>query len=250
MLRKIALYSGFTLSGAKSFLVAFLRLKFIGLIKFLLGFRKYKLYSTDCREYILEPHLNDNTAKTKVSKYYFYQDVWGFETILDLRPKNIVDIGASHVLVGMLSKITNVESLDVRPLDVSLKSLKAVYGDITNLPYINESVELLNSLCVLEHIGLGRYGDKIDSGGFRRACEEISRVLKPGGHLVLSVPVGKPIIVFNAHRVFSKKEFLSYFSGFEIIREVYCTPEYSESIQQEKLVNGKHHVYCVCLKKI
>ena len=57
---------------------------------------------------------------------------------------------------------------------------------------------------MLEHIGLGRYGDQIDPQGTEKAAAELQRVLAPGGDLYLSVPIEKESrVYFNAHRAFS-----------------------------------------------
>ena len=40
----------------------------------------------------------------------------------------------------------------------------------------------------LEHIGLGRYGDKVDPMGDIRAMNELARVTAPGGNLLIAVP--------------------------------------------------------------
>lgn len=80
----------------------------------------------------------------------------------------------------------------------------------------------MSSICVLEHIGLGRYGDKIDAQGTENAIKEIKRVLKPFGNLYISVPVSNQnIVYFNAHRVFSKNYILTLFKNFKLIEEKY-----------------------------
>jgi hypothetical protein len=48
---------------------------------------------------------------------------------------------------------------------------------------------------VLEHIGLGRYGDPIDSEGDLKVILELKRVLSTDGNFILVVPIGKPKVV-------------------------------------------------------
>ena len=42
----------------------------------------------------------------------------------------------------------------------------------------------------LEHIGLGRYGDKLDPDGWSKALASLAQLLQPQGILLLSVPIG------------------------------------------------------------
>jgi len=67
----------------------------------------------------------------------------------------------------------------------------------------------LSCLHALEHFGLGRYGDPLDYEGHLRGLENLYRILRPGGKLYLSVPIGPQRIEFNAHRVFSVVHLLS-----------------------------------------
>jgi len=70
---------------------------------------------------------------------------------------------------------------------------------------------------VVEHIGLGRYGDPLDPKGDLRAFEELRRVLKPGGALLLVVPVGAPVIRFNAHRIYSLEQITTNFFDSDLV---------------------------------
>jgi hypothetical protein len=68
----------------------------------------------------------------------------------------------------------------------------------------------------VEHIGLGRYGDPLDAEGDLKAIRELSRVTAPGGNLLFVVPIGQPKIMFNAHRIYSYRQILEYFSGLKL----------------------------------
>jgi hypothetical protein len=41
-------------------------------------------------------------------------------------------------------------------------------------------------------------------------------VLAPGGDLYFSLPVGKPRVAFNAHRIHAPEEILAYFNGLSL----------------------------------
>ena len=76
----------------------------------------------------------------------------------------------------------------------------------------------------IEHIGLGRYGDAIDPDGDLKAIGELNRVLAAGGSLLFVVPVGRPRVVFNAHRIYSYEQVLRYFPDLTL-RECALIPD-------------------------
>mgnify|MGYP001801026846 FL=1 len=155
---------------------------------------------------------------------YFYQDTWAFEQIAKISPSHHIDVGSHHKFVAFLSKIFPVTMVDIRPLSLALASLQFKQGAILQLPFEDSSVESLSSLCVVEHIGLGRYGDELDALGSEKAVSELCRVLRPNGHLYISVPVNDVNkIFFNAHRAFEEKYFEQLLSSCEIIDRKYIS---------------------------
>ena len=73
-----------------------------------------------------------------------------------------------------------------------------------------ECTDSLSCLHALEHFGLGRYGDPISFEGYLMGFKNISLMLKKGGKLYFSVPMGKQRIEFHAHRIFSLKYLLKF----------------------------------------
>jgi len=163
------------------------------------------------------PCVNEKTNLTHFDAHYFYQDIWAFKKIQSIVPKSHVDVGSRIDFIGFLTAITNVTFIDIRPLNAKLENFISKEGDILNIPYRTGTVESLSCLHVAEHIGLGRYGDPLDPLGTQKACAELSRVLAPSGNLYFSVPVGKPRLCFNAHRIHSVKKILEYFKNLELI---------------------------------
>lgn len=90
-------------------------------------------------------------------------------------------------------------------------------GDILKLPFASESIESLSSLHVVEHIGLGRYGDPINPDGTRLALSELQRVLAVGGHLYLGLPIGRARVCFNAHRIFKPSSILDLLPELKLV---------------------------------
>jgi len=165
----------------------------------------------------LFPILYEKTASTSFDPHYFYHSIWAFKRILKNKPEQHVDVGSSYQLVGLLSIITKITFIDIRPIKAHIKNLYCKKGDILNLPYKNNSIRSLSCLHVAEHIGLGRYGDLIDPEGTKKACKELSRILAVGGLLYFSLPIGKDRICFNAHRIHSPKTIIKYFKDLKLM---------------------------------
>jgi hypothetical protein len=68
----------------------------------------------------------------------------------------------------------------------------------------------LSCLHTIEHFGLGRYTDPIDVDGHVKGINNLVNLVKIGGRLYISFPIGKQDEVhFNAHRVFHPKSILA-----------------------------------------
>ena len=80
---------------------------------------------------------------------------------------------------------------------------------------------------VVEHIGLGRYGDPLDATGDLKAMKELARVVAPGGTLLLVCPVGRPRVVFNAHRIYSVEQISASFPEFALAEFALISDGYS-----------------------
>jgi SAM-dependent methyltransferase len=166
--------------------------------------------------------LGDATATTGFDPHYVYQLVWALERIGRASPDAHVDVASQVDLVSVLTITTPVVAVDIRPLLLSLDRYSPVRGSLDGLPFATGSVPSLSCLHVLEHIGLGRYGDAVDPAGTASACAELARVVAPGGALLVSVPVGRPRTCFNAHRVLDAEAFPALFpdcslAGFALV---------------------------------
>lgn len=187
--------------------------------RFFYNFWDYRKQST--RERIpwldLYPCLQDNARQTAVDSHYFHIGAWAASRIFRTAPDSHVDIASSNQFVGMLTAFTDVVFVDIRPLNVRIPRLVQRPGSILDLPFQSSSVRSVSCLSVAEHIGLGRYGDPIDPDGTDKACLELERILAPGGNLFFAVPIGRPRVCFNAHRVFDTGQVMSLFQNLKLV---------------------------------
>lgn len=156
----------------------------------------------------LHPMLTDRRSQSGVTrggKAYFYQDLHVAQLIHKNNPASHVDVGSRvDGFVAHVAAFRSIEVMDIRPSDVSIENISVKQLDLLQDHSVKEhSVESLSCLHVLEHFGLGRYGDEVDYFGYQKGWDNLFRMLKPGGKLYFSVPIGPQRIEFDAHRIFS-----------------------------------------------
>ena len=108
-----------------------------------------------------------------------------------------------YSFAGIASAFVPVRFYDYRPPELVLENLHVGAADLCRLPFPDRSIASLSCMHVVEHVGLGRYGDPLDPDGDLKAAAELQRVLAPGGSLLIVVPVGRERVCFNAHRVYA-----------------------------------------------
>lgn len=154
----------------------------------------------------LWPIYEDDQNAGGLDPHYFLQDIYMAKEVMKHRPGLHYDIGSSvgGFIAHLLAFGQKTVMIDIRPLPWEIENLTFVQSDATMLENIaDESLESLSSLHAVEHFGLGRYGDPINPESWRYALQSMQRVLKKGGRLYFSVPVGgEEKVVFNAHRIF------------------------------------------------
>ena len=165
----------------------------------------------------IKPVLNDFNLSAKFEPHYLYQGTWIGEKLNQTRPSKHYDFGSDIRLISSLCHHHKIIFNDIFLPNLNIDELTEVKNDLYNLNYANNVLESISCLHVLEHVGLGRYGDEVNLDGHILAINELKRVLKKNGNLFISTPVGKSCIYFNAHRVFSYDEFLELFSDLELV---------------------------------
>jgi len=119
---------------------------------------------------------------------------------------------------SIVSAFVPVEFYDYRPVNLSLTNLTSESADLLALPFGDKSINSLSCMHVVEHIGLGRYGDALDPDGDLKAIGELKRVVSDGGNLLFVIPIGGPKVMFNAHRIYGYEQVLKMFPEFELIQ--------------------------------
>jgi len=179
------------------------------------------LLHADRREPLSEadayPCLDDRVPQTEFDRHYIYHPAWAARELAKFAPRKHIDISSTLHFATIISAFIEVEFFDFRPAQMRLSNLTSSAADLTQLSFASNSIESLSCMHVIEHIGLGRYGDPFDIDGDRKAARELSRVLAPEGRLIVVFPVGRPRIQYNAHRIYSHEQALELFSGLRLL---------------------------------
>jgi len=191
--------------------------------RFFGDWRKFNRLSVNNKPFLRDiyPQLWDRTSTTPFDAHYLYQAIWATEKIYSIKSKFHLDIGSQIQFATNISIFQPILYLDFRPVFVEAPGFTSVGGDIKSLPFKSSSFPSISCLHVIEHIGLGRYGDKVDPDAHLKGIEEIYRVLEPGGDLLITTPVGIERICFNAHRIFNPKQFVTQFPQYSLVEFSY-----------------------------
>jgi SAM-dependent methyltransferase len=160
-----------------------------------------------------------NDQSGSALSHYFLQDLHVARRIHELNPERHVDVGSRiDGFVAHVASFRKIEVFDIRPLDTPIPGVTFRRADLMQLDEsLIECTDSLSCLHTIEHFGLGRYGDPVDFDGFHKGLENLKRILKPGGTFHFSTPMGPQRIEFNAHRIFSARFLIDYFSKNYVI---------------------------------
>jgi hypothetical protein len=193
------------------------------IIKYVQDFRRFRKALGSSKEWPLGdswPIINEwHQAGGVANGAYFHQDLWAARKIFERNPSRHIDVGSRiDGFVAHVACFREIEVYDIRPMSGPARNITFVQRDLTKSAE-HDVCDSLSSLHVIEHFGLGRYGDDVDPWGYKTGFMRISRLLRPGGNFYFSVPLGPQRVEFNAHRVFGLRHLLSLIdeNGFDII---------------------------------
>jgi hypothetical protein len=149
------------------------------------------------------------------SGHYFHQDLLVADKMFINKPGKNVEMGSR--IDGFVAHVTSFRDIEVFYIrdmteqiqNIHFKGLDIMDGNAVSHNYCNS----ISYLHALEHFGLERYGDRVDSNGHLLGWENIYKMLKKGGKCYFSVPIGKQGIEFDAHRVYSLEYLVNVMIG-------------------------------------
>jgi SAM-dependent methyltransferase len=153
---------------------------------------------------------------------------WGFvAAALPEGPGTAIDFGPGQSPLGLMAaqRGFDVAAVDREPVhwDYEHPRLRYVRSDLLELDWRDGPVDLVINCSTVEHVGLpGRYGVvRSVPDGDLQAMARLRGLMKPGGTMLLTLPVGQDGVFPPLCRVYGEQRLPRLLAGFRVEREAF-----------------------------
>jgi len=150
---------------------------------------------------------------------------------MPLGPGNALDFGPGGSHLGLIAAQRGFEVTAVDREHVHWPylhpQLRLIRGDILILPLPKKHFDLVINCSTVEHVGLaGRYGVTEDRpDGDLEAMGRLRELMKPGGIMLLTLPVGLDAVFAPLCRVYGAQRLPRLLEGYTVEKEMYWTKD-------------------------
>ena len=137
----------------------------------------------------------------------------------------VLDFGSGGTPLSLIAELKghNVTAIDLIKYNTAYKTAaKFMQGDILNTNQLKKNYfDIVINCSSIEHVGLsGRYGiTKYIADGDLDAMNILRNVLKKGGIMLLTIPVGQDTTVESMHRIYGEERLPKLISGFTVLKQ-------------------------------
>jgi SAM-dependent methyltransferase len=142
-------------------------------------------------------------------------------------PGKALDFGNGGTWLSLIAarRGFHVTALDLEQQFFYWQHPNAVFkqGDVLSGDFSNASFDLIINCSAVEHVGLaGRYGvHEARENGDLEAMTRLKEILRPGGLMLLTVPVGQDAVFAPLCRIYGEKRLPKLLDGFAAETEEY-----------------------------
>lgn len=128
--------------------------------------------------------------------------------------------GSGVLAAGAASLGARVLAIDLMPRDMPCLDPRLEFrqADLMMLNDAEVRFDLVLNCSTIEHVGLsGRYDTVETPDGDLEAMAKLRRLMKPDGHMLLTLPVGHDAVVRPLHRIYGMKRLPRLLEGYEVV---------------------------------
>lgn len=145
-------------------------------------------------------------------------------------PGRVLDFGSGNgmMALGAFFAANEVVAVDLLPEEYPFSpyGIEYVKGDFNELEFEQESFDQILNCSSVEHVGLaGRYGSPDEPDGDLRAMEKMAGLLKVGGDMVLTIPVGLDAVHAPNHRIYGEERLPRLLEHWEVREESFWSKQ-------------------------
>ena len=139
-------------------------------------------------------------------------------------PGRVLDFGTGTGFLALAASLGGHEvvAVDLEPCAFDFAGAPITYrrGDFNELEFEPRSFDQVLNCSTIEHVGLeGRYGSRAERDGDLRAMEKLAGLLRPGGDMILTLPVGLDDVFPPYHRVYGAERLPRLLEPFSVREE-------------------------------
>ena len=190
---------------------------------------------------------------------------WVIES-LRMVPKRslILDVGCAESLLSheLIAKGFRVVGIDIRDHPFKDKRMVFLKRNVLDTRLPDNTFDAIVVVSTIEHIGLESYGQTVkDADGDLKAMNELKRILKPQGIIILTTPYigGGPLRVNPFQREYDRQRLHELTKGLKVIRADYFYPlrrgkrarwlRLSKENMDKQTFNVEAGIACLVLRK-
>ncbi|TRY73027.1 hypothetical protein TCAL_01895 [Tigriopus californicus] len=121
-------------------------------------------------------------------------------------------------VIALEAGAKRITTLEYVPIESRHPQIKTIVPKDFALKFLNGTLgqfDAMMSFSSFEHSGLGRYGDGLNPYGDLITMARVWCVLRDGGMVLIGVPTGPDVLVFNLHRIYGPVMYSHLFANFE-----------------------------------
>jgi SAM-dependent methyltransferase len=167
-------------------------------------------------------------------------------------PGEALDFGCGNNMLSFIAARSgyNVTAIDLQDIrwPYTLANMRFVRGDILKTDLPESGFDVIINCSSIEHVGLsGRYGSDENPEGDLGAMARMHDLLKPGGVMLLTVPIGIDSVFLPLHRVYGRERLPKLLKNWKIEKKEFWTKNDRNlwvSVSEPEAFNFQPTKYC------